>query len=305
MAGDPIPAAPSGTSSGSSSGGVMVSSELLIPLVLCLLLLALATAAHRVLKRDEAHRLHAHLRAVRIAQCVLSWYLVSISFTLWNKFVLRYWRGGGFPFPVFVTLTHMTTKLCITRLLNARCLVRADRKITALPCGEAIRGPVPIGVCTAMDVALSNLSFLFISVAFYTILKASAVLWSVRDPHPPAPGAACAPPPLRHTTHHTLTNQPPTDRQDPGLGVPPRAREPDLGGPDHLRPRRHGRRPRQLRRGGLQLGRLLPRHRGVRALGPALGPDADDAGGEGRHWRRAAAWAGPRAALHLGLGLGR
>jgi hypothetical protein len=174
MAGDPIPAPTTTTTS-----DVVVSSELLIPLTFCLILLALATAAHRVLKNNESHRFHHHLRAVRIAQCVLSWYLVSISFTLWNKYVLRYWRGGGFPFPVFVTLTHMTTKLGITRLLNARCLVRADKKIKALPCNEAIRGPVPIGVCTAMDVALSNLSFLFISVAFYTILKASAVLWSV------------------------------------------------------------------------------------------------------------------------------
>jgi hypothetical protein len=169
-----------GGANDASSGGYVVSPELLIPLVLCLVLLALATAAQRVLKRDEAHRWHRHLRGVRIAQCVLSWYLVSISFTLWNKYVLRYWRGGGFPFPVFVTLMHMTTKLGITRLLNAPCCARDEKRIKPLPCREAMRGPIPIGVCTAMDVAFSNLSFLFISVHFYVILKSSAVLWCVR-----------------------------------------------------------------------------------------------------------------------------
>lgn len=73
----------------------------------------------------------------------------------------------------------MTTKLCITRAINAPCCVRPEKRIKPLPCAEAARGPIPIGVCTAMDVAFSNLSFLFISVTFYTILKASAVLWYV------------------------------------------------------------------------------------------------------------------------------
>lgn len=161
--------------------GATIVSEMLVPFCACLLLLGLATAAERTLKRaGTAHPCHRHLRAVRIAQCVLSWYLVSVSFTLWNKFVLRYWRGTGFPFPVFVTLLHMTTKLGITRLLNLPCATAPDKRIRGLPCREAVRGPVPIGVCTAMDVAFSNLSFLFISVTFYTILKASAVLWCVR-----------------------------------------------------------------------------------------------------------------------------
>jgi len=39
------------------------------------------------------------------------------------------------------------------------------------------RSAVPIGICTGADVAFSNLSFLFISVTFYTILKAGSLLW--------------------------------------------------------------------------------------------------------------------------------
>lgn len=37
---------------------------------------------------------------------------------------------------------------------------------------------VPIGVCTGVDVAFSNLSFLYISISFYTILKSGTLLWS-------------------------------------------------------------------------------------------------------------------------------
>lgn len=36
---------------------------------------------------------------------------------------------------------------------------------------------VPIGVCTGVDVAFSNLSFLYISISFYTILKSGTLLW--------------------------------------------------------------------------------------------------------------------------------
>ena len=36
---------------------------------------------------------------------------------------------------------------------------------------------VPIGVSTSMDILLSNLSFLFVSVSFYTITKSSSLIW--------------------------------------------------------------------------------------------------------------------------------
>ena len=36
---------------------------------------------------------------------------------------------------------------------------------------------VPIGITTAVDVAMSNLSFLYITVTFYTIVKSSALIF--------------------------------------------------------------------------------------------------------------------------------
>ncbi len=152
-----------------------VSLELLVPAIICFLLLVAANVLQARIK-VEGHPWHTWLRALRIAKYVLTWYIISISFTLCNKWVLRYWHGDGFPFPVFVTSVHMTTKFCLTRFLNRWC-TPVEKRVRPLPWRTYVRGPVPIGVCTAVDVAFSNLSFLFISVTFYTILKSGAILW--------------------------------------------------------------------------------------------------------------------------------
>lgn len=70
----------------------------------------------------------------------------------------------------------MSTKFAVTRVIN-RCFTKPEKRIRSLACREMLRGPIPIGCCTAVDVAFSNLSFLFISVTFYTILKSGAILW--------------------------------------------------------------------------------------------------------------------------------
>jgi len=156
-------------------GMSVLSVELLVPAVLCLLLLVAANVLQRRI-RTESHPWHPGLRYVRISKYVLSWYIISISFTLCNKWVLRYWHGDGFPFPMFVTACHMTIKFCLTRFIN-RCCTRPERRVRPLPWHTYLRGPIPIGMCTAVDVAFSNLSFMFISVTFYTILKSGALIW--------------------------------------------------------------------------------------------------------------------------------
>jgi hypothetical protein len=63
-------------------------------------------------------------------------YTISVAFTLFNKWMLVYWRGG-FPFPVMITMVHMFTKLALTRVLN---LCRpADKKFKPLPLSKACR----------------------------------------------------------------------------------------------------------------------------------------------------------------------
>ncbi len=153
----------------------VLSVELLVPIIICFLLLVAANVLQLRI-RAESHPWHPWVRYVRISKYVLSWYIISISFTLCNKWVLRYWHEDGFPFPIFVTAMHMTIKFCLTRVIN-RCCIRPERRVRPLPWRTSLRGPIPIGVLTGVDVVFSNLSFMFISVTFYTILKSGALIW--------------------------------------------------------------------------------------------------------------------------------
>lgn len=148
--------------------------ELLIPAGLSFVLLLAAEALQRLV-RIESHPWHPFLNYARICKYVLSWYMISIGFTLCNKWIFRYWRGSGFPYPLLVTSVHMITKVFLTRLVD-RCR-RAEHRVRPLPWSLYWKGPVSIGICTGLDISFSNLSFLFISVTFYTILKSGAILW--------------------------------------------------------------------------------------------------------------------------------
>ncbi|DAZ98664.1 TPA: hypothetical protein N0F65_008790 [Lagenidium giganteum] len=66
--------------------------------------------------------------------------------TLFNKWFLRVWEGG-YPFA--------TTMTCINILA------------------------VPIGLCTALDITFSNLSFFYITVTFYTVVKSGGNVWNL------------------------------------------------------------------------------------------------------------------------------
>lgn len=43
------------------------------------------------------------------------WYSISLSFTLYNKWILQEWHGG-FHFPIMITTVHMIMKYFITRV---------------------------------------------------------------------------------------------------------------------------------------------------------------------------------------------
>ena len=96
---------------------------------------------------------------------ILVWYTISVSMTLYNKWLFTLY---GFRFPLLVTALHFLIKVGVARvsiwlaavpMVPLSLLDRAGR-VTAL-----------IGITTAADVALSNLAFLYISVATYTIVK--------------------------------------------------------------------------------------------------------------------------------------
>ena len=46
---------------------------------------------------------------------VAAWYGISVSFTMFNKWLLRYWHNGAFNLPVTATAVHMGVKWLLAR----------------------------------------------------------------------------------------------------------------------------------------------------------------------------------------------
>ncbi|CAN0298131.1 unnamed protein product, partial [Ectocarpus sp. 12 AP-2014] len=109
----------------------------------------------------------------QIAAWVLTWYGVSVSMVMANRWLFYEWQGVGFPFPVLTTMVHMWLKVLVTRVMY--CL--KGEKPPHLDVSVNLRTIIPIGLATAGDILLSNLSFMVATVAFYTIVKSGSLIW--------------------------------------------------------------------------------------------------------------------------------
>nr|XP_033770908.1 solute carrier family 35 member C2 isoform X2 [Geotrypetes seraphini] len=103
---------------------------------------------------------------------VLFFYAFSIGITFYNKRLLR-----NFHFPLFMTLVHMAmifAMSAISRLLM-QCWTRRSRVV--LSWTEYLKRVAPTALATALDIGLSNWSFLYITVSLYTMTKSTCVLF--------------------------------------------------------------------------------------------------------------------------------
>eukprot|EP00301_Raphidiophrys_heterophryoidea_P022192 c6410_g1_i1.p1 GENE.c6410_g1_i1~~c6410_g1_i1.p1 ORF type:complete len:573 (+),score=128.42 c6410_g1_i1:52-1770(+) len=112
--------------------------------------------------------------AMQVASVCLLYYSVSISLVVFNKWFLFFWEGG-FRFPLLVTLVHMMTKAMVAAVL-VKCTSQGD-SMPHVTWKQYLHHAMPVGIATALDVGMSNRAFLFITVAFYTILKTSSLMF--------------------------------------------------------------------------------------------------------------------------------
>ncbi len=77
--------------------------------------------------------------------------------------------SGGFPYPITTSMIHMAVKYLLSTVY-VKVITKEQDAVKVEP-QHYWRYAVPIGITTALDVALGNLSFLFITVTFYTITK--------------------------------------------------------------------------------------------------------------------------------------
>ncbi|KAM5220745.1 solute carrier family 35 member C2 isoform 1-T3 [Hipposideros larvatus] len=103
---------------------------------------------------------------------VLLYYGFSIGITFYNK-----WLTKSFHFPIFMTMLHLAVIFLFSALSRALVQCSSHRARVVLSWTDYLRRVAPTALATALDVGLSNWSFLYITVSLYTMTKSSAVLF--------------------------------------------------------------------------------------------------------------------------------
>ena len=98
--------------------------------------------------------------------CICYYYVSSMGLILYNKWLFKKF---GFAYPLSVTALHFT--LCF---LFACIWVRSrEGRFCSIGSSMVVRRTVIIGVLTGIDVSLSNLSYLMVSIPFMEMVGAS------------------------------------------------------------------------------------------------------------------------------------
>jgi solute carrier family 35 protein C2 len=110
--------------------------------------------------------------AAPIAAMIGVFWFVAVTITLYNKWTFSTF---GFHFPVTFIIGTFSMNWVMSVLLRRHLHARLPK--SALPVPPARRKVLVIGVCTAFEIAASNLSLLTLSVSFHTMIKSSTPLF--------------------------------------------------------------------------------------------------------------------------------
>ncbi len=111
--------------------------------------------------------------SLNIAWATLGWFSISVSFTIFNKWLMQLWMGG-FDYPILMTTLHMAIKVLISRVW----ICFRNEPVPSLSWAQTLKLVIPIGIFTASDIMLSNLSILYIPLSLYTALKTTVPVWT-------------------------------------------------------------------------------------------------------------------------------
>ncbi|KAM9750915.1 solute carrier family 35 member C2-like isoform 1-T2 [Menidia menidia] len=113
-------------------------------------------------------------RGLRTVGLVLLYYVFSIGITFYNKWLMK-----GFHYPLFMTLVHLTIIFSLSALTRwvYTAVCGAGKPRVVLSWRDYLFKVAPTALATALDIGLSNWSFLFITISLYTMTKSSAVLF--------------------------------------------------------------------------------------------------------------------------------
>nr|XP_039274335.1 solute carrier family 35 member C2-like isoform X2 [Styela clava] len=111
------------------------------------------------------------ITSIKTLLLISFYYVFSIGLTFYNR-----WLFKDFHYPLITTSTHFLTAfvLCgFSRLIMSYC----KRDVPTLSWDVYAKRVFLTGLASALDIGLSNWSFVFITVSLYTMVKSSAVIF--------------------------------------------------------------------------------------------------------------------------------
>lgn len=124
----------------------------------------------------------ARERALWCGMLACAWFAMSTGLALFNKEILGAKRGG-FPAPLFLTAMQFAIQYGLARTaIRLGMIDKAERRRGTreeVPSGVFWRALAPVGAAMGLDIALSNLSLVFITVSAYTVAKTSTIVFTL------------------------------------------------------------------------------------------------------------------------------
>ena len=106
------------------------------------------------------------------------WFFASACLSAYNKYVFGNGGAVAFPCPLVLTSIHFFCQWVVSdRICAAFPDTMGLPRIKQMSWSEFLGVSIPCGIVTAADVGLSNRSLVFISLTFYTMVKASSPIF--------------------------------------------------------------------------------------------------------------------------------
>lgn len=118
----------------------------------------------------------------RLAVLILGWYLTSVTLSLYNKWMFDPSKGLQITCPITVTSFHQFTLWLFSSLYvryldfkNKTLLRPSSRKVGHSDWTFYLKYVVPTAVASAGDIGFANVSFKFVTLTIYTIIKSASI----------------------------------------------------------------------------------------------------------------------------------
>ncbi|KAI9882891.1 MAG: hypothetical protein M1823_005363 [Watsoniomyces obsoletus] len=103
---------------------------------------------------------------------VIAWIALSSSVILFNKQIVDP-DNLNFPFPIILTTWHLAFATLMTQILARTTTLLDGRKTVRMTGKVYLRAIVPIGLFFSLSLICGNITYLYLSVAFIQMLKAT------------------------------------------------------------------------------------------------------------------------------------